>query len=95
MNVPECGGGVKTHRIQDSSDERPAMIWRVKSSAGDAPFCLTMSNVRLGVQPDILEHLILPSAVKFYRDTDIILSKSWNLLKNDQSLLFSPGCHRA
>ncbi|KAK1795759.1 hypothetical protein P4O66_008825, partial [Electrophorus voltai] len=44
------------------------MVWGAMSSAGVGPLCYIKSKVSAAVYQDILEHFMLPSADKLYRD---------------------------
>ncbi len=51
------------------------MIWAAMSSAGVAPLCFLKSTVNAAIYQDILEHFMLPSAHKLYRDADLIFQQ--------------------
>ncbi len=51
------------------------MIWAAMSSAGVGPLCFLKSTVNAAIYQDILEHFILPSADKLYRDADFIFQQ--------------------
>ncbi len=48
------------------------MIWTAMSSAGVGPLCFLKSTVNAAICQEILEHFMLPSADKLYRDADFI-----------------------
>ncbi len=48
------------------------MVWAAMSSAGVGPLCLLKSTVNAAIYQELLEHFILPSADKLYRDADFI-----------------------
>ncbi len=48
------------------------MIWADMSSAGVGPLCFLKSTVNAAIYQEILEHFMLPSADKLYRDADFI-----------------------
>ncbi len=48
------------------------MIWAAMSSAGVGPLCFLKSTVNAAIYQEILEHFMLPSADKLYRDADFI-----------------------
>ncbi len=56
------------------------MIWAAMSSAGVGPLCFLKSTVNAAIYHDILEHFMLPSAVKLYVDVDFIFQQD-TLLK--------------
>ncbi len=47
------------------------MIWAAMSSAGVGPLCFLKSTVNTAIYQEILEHFVLPSADKLYRDSFI------------------------
>ncbi len=51
------------------------MIWAAMSSAGVGPLCLLKSTVNAAIYQDILEHFMLPSADKLYRDANFIFQQ--------------------
>ncbi len=44
------------------------MIWAAMSSAGVGPLCFLKSTLNAAIYQEILEHFMLPSADKLYRD---------------------------
>ncbi len=44
------------------------MIWAAMSSAGVGPLCFLKSTVNAAIYQEMLEHLLFPSADKFYGD---------------------------
>ncbi len=48
------------------------MIWAAMSSAGVGPLCFLKSTVNAAIYEEILEHFMLPSADKLYRDAGFI-----------------------
>ncbi len=48
------------------------VIWAAMSSAGVGPLCFLKSTVNAAIYQEILEHFMLPSADKLYRDADFI-----------------------
>ncbi len=48
------------------------MIWAAMSSAGVGPLCFLKSTVNAAIYQEILEHFMLPSAVKLYGDAGFI-----------------------
>ncbi len=51
------------------------MIWAAMSSSGVGPLCFLKSTVNAAIYQDILEHFMLPSADKRYRDADFIFQQ--------------------
>ncbi len=51
------------------------MIWAAMPSAGVGPLCFLKSTVNAAIYQDILEHFMLPSADKLYRDADFIFQQ--------------------
>ncbi len=51
------------------------MIWAAMSSAGVGPLCFLKSTVNAAIYLEILEHFMLPSADKLYRDADFIFQQ--------------------
>ncbi len=51
------------------------MIWAAMSSAGVGPLCFLKSTVNTAIYQEILEHFMLPSADKLYRDADFIFQQ--------------------
>ncbi len=51
------------------------MIWAAMSSAGVGPLCFLKSTVNAAIYQEILEHFMLPSADKLYRDADFIFQQ--------------------
>ncbi len=51
------------------------MIWAAMSSAGVGPLCFLKSTVNAAIYQEILEHFMLPSAVKLYGDADFIFQQ--------------------
>ncbi len=51
------------------------MIWAAMSSAGVGPLCLLKSTVNAAIYQDILEHFMLPSADKLYRNANFIFQQ--------------------
>ncbi len=51
------------------------MIWAVMSSAGVGPMCSLKSTVNAAIYQEMLEHFMLPSADKLYRDADFIFQQ--------------------
>ena len=79
--VPESGGRLEWHTIHDALSPvwifQSVLIWEAMSSAGVGPLCFIKSRVKAAIYQDILEHLMLPSADKLYRDADF--SRTWHL----------------
>ncbi len=48
------------------------MIWAAMSSAGVGPLCFLKYTVNTAIYQEILEHFMLPSTDKLYRDADFI-----------------------
>ncbi len=75
IRVPESGGRVERHRIHVAWSPvwsfQSVMILAAMSSAGVDPMCFLKSTV----YQDILEHFMLPSADKLYRDADFIFQQ--------------------
>ncbi len=57
---------------------RSGMIWAAMTSAGVGPLCFIKSKVNAAVYQEILEHLMLPSADKLYRDADFIFQQDFS-----------------
>ncbi len=55
------------------------MIWAAMSSAGVDPLCFLKSTVNAAIYQEILEHFMLPSADKLYRDADFIFQQDFTL----------------
>ncbi len=55
------------------------MIWAAMSSAGVDPLCFLKSTVNAAISQEILEHFMLPSADKLYRDADFIFQQDFTL----------------
>ncbi len=55
------------------------MIWAAMSSAGVDPLCFLKSTVNTAIYQEILEHFMLPSADKLYRDADFIFQQDFTL----------------
>ncbi len=51
------------------------MIWAAMSSAGVGPLCFLKSTVNTAIYQEILEHFMLPSADKLYRDAEFIFQQ--------------------
>ncbi len=51
------------------------MIWGAMSSAGVGPLCFLKTNVTAPVYQEILEHFMLPSADKLFKDADFIFQQ--------------------
>ncbi len=51
------------------------MVWAAMSSAGVGPLCFLEFTVNAVIYQDILEHFMLPSADKLYRDADFIFQQ--------------------
>ncbi len=51
------------------------MLWAAMSSAGVGPQCFLKSTVNTAIYQKILEHFMLPSADKFYKDADFIFQQ--------------------
>ncbi len=51
------------------------MIWGAMSSAGAGPLCFLKTNVTAPVYQDILEHFLLPSADRLFKDADLIFQQ--------------------
>ncbi len=51
------------------------MIWAAMSSAGVGPLCFLKSTVNATIYQDILEHVMLPSAGKLFKDADFIFQQ--------------------
>ncbi len=51
------------------------MIWGAVTSAGVGPLCFIKSKVNAAVYQEILEHFMLPSANKLYRDADFLFQQ--------------------
>ncbi len=51
------------------------MIWAAMSSAGVGPLCFPKSTVNAAIYQEILEHFVLLSADKLYRDADFIVQQ--------------------
>ncbi len=51
------------------------MIWAVMSSAGVGPLCFLKFTVNVAIYPEILEHFMLPSAVKLCGDANFIFQQ--------------------
>ncbi len=52
------------------------MIWAAMSSAGVGPLCFLKSTVNAAIYQEIVEHFMLPSADKLYRDADFIFQQN-------------------
>ncbi len=50
-------------------------IWAAMSSVGVGPLCFLKSTVNTNIYQEILEHFMLPSADKLYRDADFIFQQ--------------------
>jgi len=55
------------------------MIWAAMSSAGVDPLCFLKSTVNAAIYQEILEHFMLPSADKLYRDAGFIFQQDFTL----------------
>ncbi len=53
------------------------MIWAAMSSAGVGPLGFLKSTVNAAIYQQILEHFMLLSADKLYRDADLIFQQEW------------------
>ena len=78
IEVPESGRRVERHWIQVAwspvwSFHNQWWFWEPCHLLG--PLCLSKSKFNAAVYKDILEHFMLPSAVKVYRDADFILQQ--------------------
>ncbi len=51
------------------------MVWAAMSSAGVGPLCFLKSTVNAAIYQEILEHFMLPSADKLYKDADFIFQQ--------------------
>ncbi len=54
---------------------RKNWIWAAMSSAGVGPLCFLKSTVNAAIYQDFLEHFMLSSADKLYRDADFIFQQ--------------------
>ncbi len=55
--------------------EKKNWIWAAMSSAGVGPLCFLKSTVNAAIYQDFLEHFMLSSADKLYRDADFIFQQ--------------------
>ncbi len=70
------------------------MVWAAMSSAGVGLLCFLKSTVNAAIYQEILEHLMLPSADKFYGDADFIFGTCPNCQRY-QTLVQRPWCYCA
>ncbi len=79
IKVPESGGRVERQNPcwLKSSVKFPqsVMIWAAMSSAGVGPVCFLKYTVNAAIYQEILDHFMLPSADKLYRDADFIFQQ--------------------
>ncbi len=75
FKVPEFGGRVERHLKSRVKFPQSVMIWAAMSSAGVGSLCFLKSTVNAAIHQDILEHFMLPSADKLYRDADFIFQQ--------------------
>ncbi len=71
------GGEAHSASCLKSSVKFPqsVIIWGAMSSAGVGPLCFLKINVTAPVYQEILEHFMLPSADKFFKDVDFIFQQ--------------------
>ncbi len=72
------------------------MIWAAMSSASVCPLCFLKSTVNTAIYQDILEHFMLPSADKLYRDADFIFQPDLpraHIAKGTKSWFNWPWCY--
>ncbi len=71
------GGEAHSPSCLKSSVKFPhsVMIWGAMSSAGVAPLCFLKTNVTAPVYQEMLEHFMLPSADKLFKDADFIFQQ--------------------
>ncbi len=74
IKIPEPRGRVERHRIHVAWSP----VWSflsVMSSAGVGPLCFLKSTVNAAIYQEMLEHFMLPSLDKLYRDADFIFQQ--------------------
>ncbi|KAI2656166.1 Transposable element Tc3 transposase [Labeo rohita] len=57
---------------------KSVMIWGAVTSAGVGPLCFIKSKVNAAFYQEILEHFMLPSADKLYRDADFLFQQDFS-----------------
>ncbi len=77
LRVWRKGGEAHSPSCMKSSVKFPqsVMIWGAMSSAGVDPLCFLKTNVTAPVYQEILEHFMLPSADKLFKDADFIIQQ--------------------
>ncbi len=63
------------------------MIWAAMSSAGVGSLGFLKSTVNAAIYQHILEHFMLLSADKLYRDADLIFQQEWTGMFNDHGVI--------
>ncbi len=57
---------------------KSGMIWGAVTSAGVGPLCFIKSKVNAAIYQEILEHFMLTSADKLYRDADFLFQQEFS-----------------
>ncbi len=71
IRVPESGGREERHRIHVAWSP----VWSLHSQWWFGPLCFLKSTVNAAIYQDILEHFMLPSVDKLYRDANFIFQQ--------------------